>query len=169
MESDLVNQPHDYMFSIIIIGDQSVGKTSLMVKFADNQYRADYKPTIGIDFKVKKIKIGDIVIKLQVWDTAGQERFRTISQTYYQRADGVILAYDCTNQKSFESLSQWVSQLNNSAKKGVKKVIISTKCDVDERSKKVSREAGQKYAQDIDMPFYETSALNGTNIDQVFR
>jgi Ras-related protein Rab-1A len=110
MESDLSKVAHDYMFSIIIIGDQAVGKTSLMVKFAENQFKGDYKPTIGIDFKVKKIKVNDnTVVKLQVWDTAGQERFRTISQTYYQRADGVILAYDCSNSQSHENLTHWVN------------------------------------------------------------
>ena len=76
---DLSNVPHDFMFSFIIIGDQAVGKTSLMVKFAEGQFKGDYKPTIGIDFKVKKVKVDDSVVKLQVWDTAGQERFRTIS------------------------------------------------------------------------------------------
>ena len=75
-----------------------------MIKFADNVYKDSYKATIGIDFKSKKIKVNDLVIKLQVWDTAGQERYRTISQNYYQRADGIILAYDCTDVDSFEEL-----------------------------------------------------------------
>jgi len=92
------------MYSVIIIGNSAVGKTSLMIKFADNVYKDSYKATIGIDFKSKKIKVNDLVIKLQVWDTAGQERYRTISQNYYQRADGIILAYDSTDSESFEEL-----------------------------------------------------------------
>lgn len=87
---------HDYCFNVIIIGDQAVGKTSLMVKFADDSFQDSYKPTIGLDFKSKKITVDNKVVKIIVWDTAGQERFRTIAATYYQKADGVILAYDCT-------------------------------------------------------------------------
>ncbi len=80
MESNALQKiPHDHLFSIILIGDQMVGKTALMLKFADGQYIENYKATIGIDFKCKKISVNNKVVKLQVWDTAGQERFRTIS------------------------------------------------------------------------------------------
>ena len=140
MESNSLQKvPHDHLFSIILIGDQMVGKTALMLKFADNQYIENYKATIGIDFKCKKINVNNTVVKLQVWDTAGQERFRTISQTYYKRADGVILAYDCTNAKSFENLSTWLAQINDHTVEGVQKIIVGTKCDVQESKKAVNK------------------------------
>ncbi len=139
-----------------------------MVKFAEDTYVSAYKPTVGIDFKCKKIKINDTVVKLQVWDTAGQERFRTISQKYYQRADGVILAYDCSNAKSFENLNSWIEQIATHAKEGVQKVIIGTKCDKPESQKVVNQINGEAYAQNLGLKHFETSALEGTNIDLVF-
>ena len=139
-----------------------------MLKFADNLYIENYKATIGIDFKCKKIKINDLVVKLQVWDTAGQERFRTISQTYYKRADGVILAYDCTNAKSFENLSTWLGQINDHSNEGVQKIIVGTKCDVDESKKAVNKQNAEKFAQEQGLQHYETSALKGSNVELIF-
>jgi Ras-related protein Rab-1A len=113
---NLEKVPHDHMFSVIILGDQAVGKTSLIVKFVNNTFNEAYRVSIGLDFKNKKIRVGDRVIKLQIWDTAGQERFRTIAQTYYQKADAVIIAYDCTSNSSFGNLTTWASNINEHCK-----------------------------------------------------
>ena len=87
-------------------------------------------PTIGIDFRIKTINIANKVCKLQVWDTAGQERFRTITQTYYRGAQGIILAYDCTRTESFENVGNWVRQIENHASPDVKKILLGNKCDL---------------------------------------
>ena len=172
MESsaNLQKSPHDHLFSIVIIGDPSVGKTCFMMKFADNEFSPNYKPTIGIDFKCKKIRVANKVVKLQVWDTAGQERFRTISQTYYQRADGIILAYDCTNAKSFENLNIWLAQIADVTKEGLPKVIISTKCDMPSSQKVVNRANAETMtvASGEQLRVFETSSKDGTNIETVF-
>ena len=85
---------------------------------------------IGIDFKIKTINLDDKSVKVQIWDTAGQERFRTITQTYYRGANGVILAYDCTREESFENISNWVKQVEKHAAPGVEKILIGNKSDM---------------------------------------
>ena len=136
-----------------------------MLRFIEDQYIHNYKPTIGIDFKCKKIKIGEINIKLQVWDTAGQERFGTLTQAYFQKADGVILAYDCSNKKSYDNLETWLEQLQGKAKAGVQTIIVGTKCDLDLSKKVVTSEMAKKFASDKKLNHFETSAQLGTNID----
>jgi small GTP-binding protein len=101
-----------------------------------------------------------------VWDTAGQERFRTISQTYYQRADGVILAYDCTSQASFASISTWVNQIALHGKENVQKVLVATKCDA---NRAISREEGEALAERLSIKHIDTSAKENFNIEEVFR
>lgn len=131
MEKNLESLPHDQLLTVILIGDQSVGKTSLIQKFvkSEDQLSGAYKPTIGLDFKTKKVLLNGRIVKLTIWDTAGQERFRTISQTYYQRADGVILAYDCTSASSYASISNWITQIQEHSKQNVQKVLVATKVD----------------------------------------
>lgn len=119
-------QGYDHLLKLIIIGDSSVGKTCLLLRFAEDSFPVSHMPTIGknslectqqslnftyaigIDFKIKKINVDDKRVKLQVWDTAGQERFRTITQTYYKGAMGIILVYDCTDQQTFNNISNWL-------------------------------------------------------------
>lgn len=105
-------------------------------------------------------------IKLQIWDTAGQERFRTITQTYYKGAMGIILAYDCTNENSFKNIKSWVKQIDTHASPGVIKVLISTKND--RSDKKIPTESGKKLAEELKMGFFETSAKHDLNVKEVF-
>ena len=88
----------EHMFKLLIIGDSGVGKSSLLVRFADNTFLPNYVATIGVDFKIKTIELEGKTVKLQIWDTAGQERFQTITTVYYRGADGIMLVYDSTNQ-----------------------------------------------------------------------
>lgn len=93
------------MFKVIVIGDSGVGKTNLILRFSDKHFNNNYVATIGVDFKIKTITIGDKRIRLQLWDTAGQERFRTITETYYKGAAGIILTYSIDDRKTFENIS----------------------------------------------------------------
>jgi small GTP-binding protein len=106
-------------------------------------------------------------VKVQIWDTAGQERFRTITQTYYRGAHGVILAYDCTREESFENISNWVKQVEKHAAPGVQKILIGNKSDMTDL-KVISKQRGEEMAKDNNMVFFETSALQGTGINEAF-
>jgi len=92
--------PEDFLLKVIVVGDSAVGKTKLLARFADNSYNTSYVSTIGVDFKVQTILLDDKKVKFQIWDTAGQERYRTIAQTYYKGASGVVLVYSVTDPNS---------------------------------------------------------------------
>ncbi len=102
-------------------------------------------------------------MKLQIWDTAGQERFRTITQTYYKGAMGIILAYDCTAEDSFNNVRNWVRQIELHASQNVEKVLIGNKADMVDR-KVISTAQGEALAREFNMSFFETSARTGHNV-----
>ena len=102
---------HEFLAKVIIIGDSGVGKTNLLTKFCDGVFKDSYVATIGVDFKLKTISIGETKVKLQIWDTAGQERFRNITQTYYKGASGIILAYSIDNKQSLKNIGSWIKQI----------------------------------------------------------
>lgn len=123
--------------------------------------------TIGIDFKIKNIDIDGTRIKLQIWDTAGQERFRTITTSYFRGAQGILLVYDVTDRRSFESIRNWISQIQQHADVHVNKILVGNKCDMTDE-KVVSTEEGQKLAKEFGIAFWECSAKNDINVDDSF-
>ena len=157
---------YDYLMKLIIIGDSGVGKTCFLMRFADESFTTSHISTIGIDFKIKPITIDAKTIKLQIWDTAGQDRFRTITQTYYKGAMGVILAYDCTDENSFNNVRNWIKQLEAHATPGVSKVLIGNKSD--SASKKIDPARGKALADEYKMGFFETSAKNNISVKETF-
>ncbi|XP_034275628.1 ras-related protein Rab-35-like isoform X2 [Pantherophis guttatus] len=102
---------YDHLFKLLIIGDSGVGKSSLLLRFADNTFSGSYITTIGVDFKIRTLVINGERVKLQIWDTAGQERFRTITSTYYRNTHGVIIVYDVTNAESFVNVKRWLHEI----------------------------------------------------------
>lgn len=158
---------YDYLLKFLIIGDQAVGKTCLLLKFSEDRYASTHIATLGIDFKTKLLYLNDKILKLQIWDTAGQERFQNIVKTYYKGAMGIILAYDCTSKQSFANIKQWISQIQAHAKPDVIKVLVATKIDLLSDRVIYTRE-GQKLAEDIGILYFETSAVTGANIELCF-
>ena len=156
----------DYLVKLLIIGDSGVGKTCLLLRFADNSFTTSHLTTIGIDLKVRTVNVEGKALKLQAWDTAGQERFRTLTQTYYNGAAAVLLAYDCTDRQSFQSVQHWSKQVQTHTSPTILKVLISTKSD--RPCREVSTEEGQTLAASLDMTFFETSARDGTNVEAAF-
>ena len=104
----ILQENYDYMIKMLLVGDSSVGKTNILLRFAGDQYQPNYKATIGVDFKIKTIKVNETSIKLQIWDTAGQEKFKTITQTYYNGASAVVVVYSITDRLSFSNVKNWL-------------------------------------------------------------
>ena len=135
---------YEYLFKILLVGNSNVGKSSLFLRFVDEIWKENFVPTIGVDFKIKSIKIDNKTIKLQIWDTAGQERFKSILSSYYKGANGILLLYDITNINSFKSLSNWLIDIEKNSSKNVKKILIGNKCDL-EGKREVSNDSLEKY------------------------
>jgi Ras-related protein Rab-8A len=144
-----------------------VGKTSVLFRFSDDAFNSTFISTIGIDFKIRTIELGDKKIKLQIWDTAGQERFRTITTAYYRGAMGILLVYDITNEKSFENIKTWIKNIEQHASADVEKMILGNKCDMEDK-RKITKEQGEQLAKEYNVKFMETSAMNRTNVEKAF-
>ena len=154
--------------SFILIGDSTVGKTCFLIKYTDQSFQDIHMATIGLDYRVKTMKLkNNKEVKIQIWDTAGQDRFRSITKNYYKGSHGIILIYDITNRRTFENVQQWISQIREETSQNVVIYLIGNKIDMKEE-RKVSTEEGKKLADELGLPFMETSAKEGININEVF-
>ena len=154
-------------FKILTIGESGVGKTCILRRFVENKFLKNHLATIGIDFKTKTLIINKQEIKLKIWDTAGQERFRNITTQYYKGADGIVLIYDVTDDASYEKIRDWMEQiLANTKREDIGLVLLGNKCDMEPRA--VSEEQGNKLAEELNVNYFETSALNGNGINEAF-
>lgn len=157
----------DYLFKIMLIGDSGVGKSSIMIKYADNLFYSNYISTIGIDFKITNEIINDKKAKLQIWDTAGQERFRSIVASYYRGANGIIIVYDITNRQSFYNIYHWINELMEKTNRNINILLVGNKCDMND-DRKVSYDEAKQFADNNDLLFIETSAKTSENIKFAF-
>ena len=155
-------------YKVLLLGDSTVGKTCFLVKYTEDIFNEQYITTVGFDYRLKEtiLKSGKKV-KIQIVDTAGQERFRSLTKNYYKGADGIILIYDVTNEKSYKSIKTWISQIKESAIDNVIIYIVGNKIDK-KGERKVSEEDGRKLANEYGFPFAETSAKDGININETF-
>jgi len=152
---------------ILIIGESSVGKSSLLLRFTEDTFDPEQSATIGVDFKVKTISVDGNRAKLAIWDTAGQERFRTLTPSYYRGAQGCILVYDVSSKQTFQRLDAWLSELETfSTKHDIVKMLVGNKIDKDNRE--VSREEGLKFARKHRMLFIEASAKTKEGVQCAF-
>lgn len=142
----------DFIAKVIIIGDSGVGKTNLLTKFCDGVFKDSYVATIGVDFKLKTVNFDQSKVKLQIWDTAGQERFRNITQTYYNGAAGIILAYAINNKQTFKSIGSWIKQIEGNTNENVSKILIALKADLQDQ-REVEQEEGKMLAEKHSMLF----------------
>ncbi len=158
---------YDYLFKIIVIGDSCVGKSSILLRFTDNDFTESFISTIGIDFKIKTINIDNKIIKLQIWDTAGQERFKTITSSYYRGANGIIIVYDVTNRKSYTNIIKWLGEIEKYTRNDTITLIVGNKCDL-ESTRVVEYKEAYEFANQFCIPYTETSAKTSINITNVF-
>lgn len=162
-----MNPEYDYLFKLLLIGDSGVGKSCLLLRFADDTYTESYISTIGVDFKIRTIELDGKTIKLQIWDTAGQERFRTITSSYYRGAHGIIVVYDVTDKESFDNVKQWLQEIERYACENVNKLLVGNKSDLTTK-KVVDYATAKDFADERSIPFLETSAKNASNVEQAF-
>jgi len=162
-----MKRDYDFLFKLVLIGDSGVGKSCLLLRFADDNFTDSYISTIGVDFRFRTITIDKKTVKLQIWDTAGQERFRTITSAYYRGADGIIMVYDVTSAESFDHVEEWLSEVDRYANENTAKLLVGNKADLIEE-KQVSEETAQRFADKLNISFLETSAKIATNVDAAF-
>ncbi|XP_018603350.1 ras-related protein Rab-42a [Scleropages formosus] len=158
-----------YQFRIILLGDSTVGKSSLLKRFTDGVYSDVADPTVGVDFYARSLDIEPAVkIKLQLWDTAGQERFRSITTSYYRNSVGGLLVFDLTNRKSFEHVREWHREVSEHVLPyHMVYILIGHKSDLD-KDRKVSREEAERLAAELGVRYVETSAKRNSNVDRAF-
>ena len=173
------NQEYDYLFKLLLIGNSSVGKSSLLYRFVDNSWDENFVPTIGVDFvrifyiynlyiqKLKTLEINGKKVKLQIWDTAGQERFKNITASYYRGGHGVLVVYDITDRESFTNLNSWLIEIEKNANKNVFKLLIGNKSDL-EPQRQVQFDEGKAFAESNGMKFIETSAKTDQKVKEAF-
>jgi len=172
------NDDYDYLIKLLALGDSSVGKTSLLHRYTDDEFTSKFVSTVGVDFKQKRIvhqsEEADGVLgktqklQLQLWDTAGQERFRSLSMAFFRDAMGFLLVYDVTNEQSFLHIRNWVTLLRSHAYCDTPDMIlVGNKTDLLEE-RQVSLKDAEDLAEFLGIPYIETSALSGDNVEKAF-
>ena len=157
----------DYLLKYIIIGDAAVGKSNLLLRYAHGQFKPEYQLTIGVEFGAKNIQISNKTYRIQIWDTAGQENFRSITRAYYKNSVCALVVYDISSKDSFNNVINWIEDCKNQSSKTIFMVLVGNKCDLNDK-RQVSFEEGKEFAEKNDMMFYETSAKDGINVEEIF-
>eukprot|EP00931_Biecheleriopsis_adriatica_P077259 TRINITY_DN5085_c0_g1_i3.p1 TRINITY_DN5085_c0_g1~~TRINITY_DN5085_c0_g1_i3.p1 ORF type:complete len:212 (+),score=45.75 TRINITY_DN5085_c0_g1_i3:99-734(+) len=161
------------LLKVIILGDSSVGKTSLMNQYVNKKFTQQYKATIGADFLTKEVMIDEKLVTLQIWDTAGQEKFQSLGVAFYRGADCCVLVHDLTAPKTFESLESWrdefLIQAGPRDPDNFPFVVLGNKADLESKRKVTRARAEQWCKSKNDIPYYETSALTAQNVEEAFQ
>ena len=159
-------------FKCILIGDSGVGKSCLMLRFAEGAFQEDFVSTIGVDFTNKNLELDGERVKCQLWDTAGQERFRTLTTSYYRDAQGVVIVYDISDRKSFDNVERWKADVQKHANPEVAMLIVGNKADLGEHRAVTFAEGGalaaERSAAGHEALFFETSAKEHYNVEEAF-
>ncbi|GAB5581282.1 ras-related protein Rab-37 isoform X2 [Prionailurus iriomotensis] len=159
---------YDVTGKVMLLGDSGVGKTCFLIQFKDGAFLSGtFIATVGIDFRNKVVTVDGVRVKLQIWDTAGQERFRSVTHAYYRDAQALLLLYDITNKSSFDNIRAWLTEIHEYAQRDVVIMLLGNKADVS--SERVIRsEDGETLAREYGVPFMETSAKTGMNVELAF-
>jgi Ras-related protein Rab-6A len=155
-------------YKLVFLGDQSVGKTSILTRFMYDTFDENYEPTIGIDFLSKTLYLEEKIIRLQLWDTAGHERFRALIPSYIRDCHAAVVVYDITNRQSFLNTSKWTNDVREERGKNVIITLVGNKSDLEEKRQVTSQE-GEAKAREYGIMFMETSAKQGSNIKTLFQ
>ena len=161
---------YDKKCQLLIIGDATVGKTSILSRFANNSFNSNYLATVGLDFFTKDEIFDDTIIRIKIWDTAGQERYKSLTKGFFRNAQGIIIVYDVTNIESFNNLKYWIQSFQNNIdleQNDVPAIIIGNKIDLPERE--VEKINGEKFAIGEKYEYFETSAKSGEGVNEAIR
>ena len=157
----------DYLLKYIIIGDAAVGKSNLLLRYVHGQFKPEYQLTIGVEFGAKNIEISSKLFRIQIWDTAGQENFRSITRAYYKNSVCALVVYDISSRDSFNNVMSWIEDCKNQSPKTIFMVLVGNKCDLEDK-RQVSYEEGKELADKNQLLFFESSAKDGINVDEIF-
>ena len=162
---------YDKTCQILILGDSSVGKTSLISRYANGIFKEEYLATVGLDYYNKQDTINNLNVLVKLWDTAGQERFKSLTPNYFRNAEGVVIVFDVTNLETFENLKYWISSIkSNLGEKNIiiPIIIIGNKIDMNDM-RDINKEEADKFAKENDYKYFEASAKTGEGVDEAFR
>jgi Ras-related protein Rab-6A len=157
-----------HKYKLVFLGEQAVGKTSIITRFMYDTFDNNYQATIGIDFLSKTMYLDDRTVRLQLWDTAGQERFRSLIPSYIRDSSVAVVVYDVTNKTSFTNCDKWIEDVRAERGGDVIIMLVGNKTDLSDK-RQVSNEEGEAKAKKLNVLFFETSAKSNTNIKQMFR
>ena len=157
----------DYLLKYIIIGDAAVGKSNLLLRYVHGQFKPEYQLTIGVEFGAKNIEISSKTFRIQIWDTAGQENFRSITRAYYKNSVCALVVYDISSRDSFNNVMSWIEDCKNQSHKTIFIVLVGNKSDLEDK-RQVTYEEGKELADKNELLFFESSAKEGTNVEDIF-
>jgi len=166
-EASTTRAEYDYLFKLLLIGDSGVGKSNMLLRFADDVYNDNLESTIGVDFKICTQTVDSKTVKMQIWDTAGQERFRTIAASYYRGAHGIVVVYDVTDRTSFENVRMWMQEIEKYVRGDVSRLLVGNKSDLSSK-RCITHDEGKYLADELGVQFLETSAKDNSNIVETF-
>jgi len=158
---------YDATLKVLVLGETSVGKSCLILRFADGVFQTSFISTIGIDFKTKTLDIDGKRVRLQIWDTAGQERFRAITAAHYRGSNAALIVYDVTDKESFSAVEKWHKEIIEHAGKDTPVVLVGNKIDMG-IDRQVPTADGEELAEKLGTQFLESSAKTGESVQQMF-
>ena len=158
---------YDWQFNFVIVGDSGVGKSCIVLNFAEQRPRKQHQVTIACEFAARIVKVKGKEIKIQIWDTAGQENFRSITRSYYRSSVAAIVVYDVTKRATFDRIKDWMDEIKNNAHEKVTVILVGNKRDLKD-NREVAREEGEKLARQIKVMFCETCAFELPSVENMF-
>jgi len=155
-------------YKVLLLGNSYVGKTCILLRFSEDIFKENYDVTIGLNYRIKSMTVENNPIKMQIWDTSGEEKFKAIAKNFYRGAHGVLLVYDICQKNSFLDVKSWIEQIiENADNDDIVMILCGNKCD-NEKERKISKEEGENLAKNYGIPFFECSAKNNININEMF-
>lgn len=157
----------DRCYKLLLMGESNVGKTSIILRYTENEFQTSGISTCGVDVKCKFVSVDNIKIKLVIWDTAGQERFRGLAKNYFRGANGFVLVYDITDKKSFDKLRGWMNDAKEKIDSEYKMIVIGNKKDCEDE-REVESNILKEFGEKNGVKTMEVSAKTGEGVDSLF-
>ena len=155
-------------YKVLLLGNSYVGKTCILLRFSEDSFNENYELTIGLNYRIKTLNVDNNPIKMQIWDTSGEEKFKAIARNFYRGAHGVLLVYDICDKNSFLDVRDWIEQIvENTDNDNIVMILCGNKSDK-KKERKITKEEGENLAKNYGIPFFECSAKNNTNINEMF-